>query len=159
MISMVSIEVIQPLISMVFTSGFLSGTLGTITVSTPFSIEAFTSSTLASSGNQNFLWNFPRPLSTRCHFSFLSSFSTLLSPLMFNTRPSSTSTFTSSFFSPGKSALNTCDSGVSFQSTRAFTKAETSLSESEGAQMLVEKGSMMFLLLSNDGIRDMFDEV
>ncbi|KAG0551797.1 hypothetical protein BDA96_01G454000 [Sorghum bicolor] len=40
--------------------------------------------------------------------------------------PSSTSTLTSSFFSPGTSALNTCASGVSFQSIRAPAKAAVS---------------------------------
>ena len=144
----------QPLIWILFTSGFFSGTFGTVTVRTPFSIEALTSSSLAFSGSQNLLKNLPRPLSTRCHLSFLSSFSTLLSPLIWSTLPSSTSTFTSSFFSPGKSALNTCASGVSFQSTRALAKVETSLLELSGAHMSDGNWSNMFRLPKKLGIRD-----
>ncbi|CAN0854580.1 hypothetical protein LINGRAHAP2_LOCUS5951, partial [Linum grandiflorum] len=101
---------------MALTSGFLTSALGTVTVSTPFSIAALTSSILAFSGSLNLLTNFPLLLSTLCHLSFLSSFSTFLSPLICSTRSSSTSTLISSFFSPGRSALNTCASGVSFQS-------------------------------------------
>ncbi|KAJ0947545.1 hypothetical protein HanRHA438_Chr01g0016401 [Helianthus annuus] len=62
---------------------------------------------LAFSGNLNLLVNLPLLLSTRCHLSFLSSFSTFLSPVICKMFPSSTSTFTSSFFIPGRSALNT----------------------------------------------------
>jgi len=58
--------------------------------------------------------------------SFLSSFSTFLSPLTWSTLSSSISTFTSSFLSPGRSALNTWASGVSVQSMRVLTRAEFS---------------------------------
>ncbi|KAL9262345.1 hypothetical protein AKJ16_DCAP12333 [Drosera capensis] len=44
--------------------GFFSTTLGTVTVSTPFSIAAFTSSSLAFSGSLNLRRNFPLLLST-----------------------------------------------------------------------------------------------
>uniref|UniRef100_A0A453DUE9 Uncharacterized protein n=1 Tax=Aegilops tauschii subsp. strangulata TaxID=200361 RepID=A0A453DUE9_AEGTS len=112
---------------MAFTSGFLTWAFGTVTVSTPFSSPAFTSSTLASSGSRKRLANLPLLRSTRCHLSFLSSFSLLRSPLTTSTLPSSTSTLTSSFFTPGRSALKTCASGVSFQSTRALANAAVSL--------------------------------
>ncbi|RWR97332.1 hypothetical protein CKAN_02676000 [Cinnamomum micranthum f. kanehirae] len=118
---------IQLEMSMALMSGFLTCSLGTVTVSTPFSIAAFTSSTLAFSGNLNRLRNLPLLLSTRCHLSFFSSFSLLLSPLIYRTLPSSSSTFTSSFFRPGRSALKTWASGVSFQSIQALTKADVSL--------------------------------
>ncbi|KAJ6790977.1 18.1 kDa class I heat shock protein-like isoform X1 [Iris pallida] len=112
--------------SMDLTSGFLTTSLGTVTVSTPFSIAAFTWSTFAFSGRRNLLRNFPLLLSTRCHLSFFSSCSLLLSPLIWRTLPSSTSTFTSSFLIPGRSALNTWASGVSFQSKLVLAKAEVS---------------------------------
>ena len=110
----------QPEISMALTSGFLTSALGTVTVRTPFSMAAFTSSTFTFSGNLNRLMNGPLLRSTRCHLSFFSSFSTLLSPLICKILPSSTSTFNSSFFTPGRSALKTWASGVSFQSMRVF---------------------------------------
>ncbi|KAJ8639055.1 hypothetical protein MRB53_015749 [Persea americana] len=97
---------------MALTSGIFTCSLGTVTVSTPFSIAAFTSSTLAFSGNLNRLRNLPLLLSTRCHLSFFSSCSLFLSPLICRTLPSSSSTFTSSFFRPGRSALKTWASGV-----------------------------------------------
>jgi len=145
---------------MAFTSGFLTSSFGTVTVRTPFSIEAFTLSTFAFSGNLNLLKNFPLLRSTRCHLSFLSSFSTFLSPLIWRTLSSSISTFTSSFFSPGMSALNTCSSGVSFQSTRVLTNAEFSRPDSgkeeerelgkgkslKGSHTSREKGSKTLLL-------------
>ncbi|CAL9101920.1 unnamed protein product [Musa acuminata var. zebrina] len=54
----------------------------------------------------------------RCH---LSLFSLCRSPLIWRTlSPSSTS----SFFTPGRSALRRCASGVSFHSTRVLAKAE-----------------------------------
>ncbi|KAJ9548312.1 hypothetical protein OSB04_020855 [Centaurea solstitialis] len=140
------------------TSGFLTSSFGTVIVSTPFSIEAFTSFNFAFSGNLNLLVNFPLLLSTLCHVSFLSSFSTFLSPLICRILSSSTSTFTSSFLIPGRSALNTCASGVSFQSTRVFTKAEVSLEASneevglkgkslKGSQISILNGSKMLLRL------------
>ncbi|KAI9194282.1 hypothetical protein LWI28_004727 [Acer negundo] len=70
----------------------------------------------------NLLENLPLLRSTRCQVSFLSSLSTFLSPLMRITLLSSTSTYTSSFFIPGRSAFNTCASAVSFRSTCALTK-------------------------------------
>ncbi|CAL9105923.1 unnamed protein product [Musa textilis] len=110
------------------TSDFLiSSSLGTVTVSTPSSMAALTWSTLAASGNRNRRRNLPRLRSTRCQVSVFSSSSLFRSPLIWRTRPSSTSTFTSSFLSPGRSALKTCASGVSFQSMWVPTKAETSL--------------------------------
>nr|ACN29022.1 unknown [Zea mays]ACR36591.1 unknown [Zea mays] len=111
---------------MLLTSGFLTSALGTVTVSTPFSSAALTSSVLAFSGRRKRRTNWPLLRSTRCHLSPLSSFSLLRCPLMSSTLPSSTSTFTSSFFTPGRSALNTCASGVSFQSMRALAKAAVS---------------------------------
>ncbi|BAS70261.1 Os01g0136050, partial [Oryza sativa Japonica Group] len=149
----------QPEISMAFTSGFLTSALGTVTVSTPFSMLAFTWSTLAFSGSLNRRMNCPLLRSTRCHLSFLSSFSLLRCPLITSTLPSSTSTFTSSFLTPGRSALKTCDSGVSFQSTRALAKAAVSRSEvagtrerktpSKGSQKSA-KGSNTLLRLTSD---------
>lgn len=120
-----------------WTSGFFCSSLGTVTVNTPFSMLAFTCSFLAFSGNLNRRRNFPLLLSTRCHWSFFSSCSLLLSPLIWRTLPSSTSTFISSFFKPGRSALNTCASGVSFQSMGALAKAEVSRDD-EGALARVE---------------------
>ncbi|MCI21728.1 hypothetical protein A2U01_0042898, partial [Trifolium medium] len=44
--------------------------------------------------------------------------------------------FTSSFLSPGRSDLDTCASGVSFQSTRVLTNAEFSRgNEAESAEL------------------------
>ncbi|GJN33337.1 hypothetical protein PR202_gb21928 [Eleusine coracana subsp. coracana] len=146
---------------MAFTSGFLPSALGTVTVSTPFSNPAFTCSTLASSGRRNLRSKRPLLRSTRCHRSPLSSFSRLRSPLITSTPPSSTSTFTSSFFTPGRSALNTCASGVSFQSTRAAANAAVSSPEeddgtmernmlSKGSHRSMEKGSNTLLRLTSD---------
>lgn len=128
--------------AMVLTSGLFTSSLGTVTVRTPFSMVALTCSTLAFSGSRNRLKNLPLLLSTRCHLSFFSSFSLLLCPLIWRTLPSSTSTFTSSFFSPGRSALNTWALGVSFQSIRVFAIAAVSFAKSErGAERdLVVKG-------------------
>ncbi|CAN1167062.1 hypothetical protein LINPERPRIM_LOCUS34581, partial [Linum perenne] len=149
------------------TSGFLTSTFGTVTVSTPFSIAAFTSSIFAFSGSLNLLTNFPLLLSTLCHVSFLSSFSTFLSPLICSTRSSSTSTFTSSFFIPGRSALNTCASGVSFQSIRVLANAEFSPVErgrSRNGSIRAENGSKKSLpplrrrFPKKLGIRDIFSD-
>ena len=111
---------------MVWTSAFFTSSFGTVTVSTPLSMLALTSFVLAFSSNLNLRRNFPLLLSMRCHLSFFSSWSLLLSPLIWNTLPSSTSTFTSSFFTPGRSTLKTWASGVSFQSIRVLAKAEVS---------------------------------
>ncbi|KAF4374294.1 hypothetical protein F8388_002192 [Cannabis sativa] len=86
--------------------------------------------------------NFPLLRSTLCHLSFLSSFSTFLSPLMWRTRSSSTSTFTSSFFSPGTSALNTC--------LRSLLPVHSGIDNSRGkslngSQTSREKGSKTLL--------------
>ncbi|RWR97330.1 Proline transporter 1 [Cinnamomum micranthum f. kanehirae] len=132
---------IHPDMSMVLTSGSLTCSLGTVIVSTPFSIAAFTSSTLAFSGNLNRLRNLPLLLSTRCQLSFFSSFSRLLSPLICRTLPSSSSTFTSSFFRPGRSALKTWASGVSFQSIRALANADVSLPKLELVRALLFNGN------------------
>ena len=105
----------------VFTSSF-----GTITVNTPFSMQALTSSILAFSSNPNLRRNLPLLFSTWCHLSFFSSCSLLLSPLIWSILPSSTSTFTSSFLSLGRSALKMWASGVSFQSIRVLAKVEVS---------------------------------
>lgn len=91
-----------------------------------FSMLAFTSSILAFSGKRNLRRKLPWLLSSRCHCSFFSSFSLLLCPLIWRILPSSTSTLTSSFFTPGRSALKTWVSGVSFQSILAITNAEVS---------------------------------
>ncbi|RYR18556.1 hypothetical protein Ahy_B03g063188 isoform C [Arachis hypogaea] len=48
------------------TSGFLTSALGTVTVRTPFSMAAFTSSILAFSGSLNLRMNLPLLRSTRC---------------------------------------------------------------------------------------------
>uniref|UniRef100_A0A8R7U7Q6 Uncharacterized protein n=1 Tax=Triticum urartu TaxID=4572 RepID=A0A8R7U7Q6_TRIUA len=108
------------------------------------------------SGSLNRRRNLPLLRSTRCQVSVFCSCSLFRSPLICSTLPSSTSTFTSSFFSPGTSALNTCASGVSFQSMRAPAKAAVSelvvrgkmlpLPEpkgkpSKGSQRSSEKGS------------------
>uniref|UniRef100_A0A0A0KSC0 Uncharacterized protein n=1 Tax=Cucumis sativus TaxID=3659 RepID=A0A0A0KSC0_CUCSA len=144
--------------SMDLISGFFSSILGTITVRTPFSMLAFTSSTLAFSGSLNLLMNFPQLRSILCHLSFFSSCSLLLSPLICKTLPSSTSTLTSSFLIPGRSALKMWACGVSFQSMRVLAKAEVSRAEegalakefekgkpSKGSQMSNEKGSKTLL--------------
>ena len=164
----------QPVISMALTSGFLTSSLGTVTVKTPFSILALTWSSFAFPGNLNLLKNFPLDLSTLCHLSFFSSLSLLLSPLICKTLPSSNSTLTSSFFRPGRSALKTWASGVSFQSMRVLANAVVSLANSDrgadmavlvkgkswkGSQMSREKGSKMLLLRPPKrvlGIRDIF---
>uniref|UniRef100_A0A453L0F8 Uncharacterized protein n=1 Tax=Aegilops tauschii subsp. strangulata TaxID=200361 RepID=A0A453L0F8_AEGTS len=148
---------------MAFTSGFFTSALGTVTVSTPFSSPAFTSSTLAPSGRRKRLTNLPLLRSTRCHLSFLSSFSFVRSPLTTSTLPSSTSTLTSSFLTPGRSALKTCASGVSFQSTRALANAAVSLlllpeiiagtmerKVSKGSAQRSAKGSKTLLRLTID---------
>ncbi|KAK2975661.1 hypothetical protein RJ640_025957 [Escallonia rubra] len=154
--------------SMALTSGFFPSSLGTVTVSTPFSMAAFTWSILAFSGSLNRRTNLPLLLSTRCHLSVFSSCSLLRSPLTWITLPSSTSTFTSSFFNPGRSTLTTCASGVSFQSTRGLATAAVSLPQlgalatapkpSNGSKMAREKGSKMLLRLPPKklGIRAMF---
>lgn len=116
----------QPEIWMDFTSGFLAASFGTVTVKTPFSIAAFTWSTLESSGSRNLLVKLPWLRSTRCQVSVFSSDSRLLCPLIWRIRPSSTSTFTSSFFSPGTSALKTWEFGVSFQSTLVWRTDDVS---------------------------------
>ncbi|CAL9061695.1 unnamed protein product [Musa banksii] len=160
------------------TSEFLiSSSLGTVTVSTPSSMAALTWSTLAVSGNRNRRRNLPRLRSTRCQVSVFSSSSLFRSPLIWRNRPSSISTFTSSFLSPGMSALKTCASGVSFQSMWVPTKAETSLGNrmegrareeeepkgkpSIGSQRSREKGSNRLLCLEPDpeprGITDILD--
>ncbi|KAK3015856.1 hypothetical protein RJ639_005796 [Escallonia herrerae] len=69
----------------------------------------------------------PVAIPNRC----FSSFSLFLSPLIWRTLPSSTSTFTSSFFSPDRSALNTCASGVSFQSILVLATTAVSLANSD----------------------------
>uniref|UniRef100_A0A7C9D9Y3 Uncharacterized protein n=1 Tax=Opuntia streptacantha TaxID=393608 RepID=A0A7C9D9Y3_OPUST len=156
---------------MVFTSGFFSSTLGTVTVSTPFSIAAFTSSILAFSGRRNRRRNLPLARSTRCHLSFFSSCSLVLSPLIWRILPSSTSTFTSSFLTPGRSTLNTWASGVSFQSTLVLTNCDVSRAAelgctleraedknpSNGSQTSRENGSntLVFRLPKKLGISDM----
>ncbi|XBI70770.1 hypothetical protein VPH35_065174 [Triticum aestivum] len=121
------------------TSGFLAPSLGTVTVSTPLSMVALIWSALASSGSLNRRRNLPLLRSTRCQVSVFSSCSLFRSPLIWSTLPSSTSTFTSSFFSPGTSALNTCASGVSFQSIRAPAKAAVSelMRGNEGKRLLL----------------------
>ena len=121
----------QPEIWMDFTSGFLAASFGTVTVNTPSSMAAFTWSTLASSGSRNLLKKLPLLRSTRCQVSVFSSSSRFLCPLIWRTRPSSTSTFSSSFFSPGTSALKTWEFGVSFQSTLAWTKDDVSAGKPE----------------------------
>ena len=108
--------------------------------------------------NLNLRRNLLLLLSTRCHLSFFSSYSLLLSPLIWSTLPSSTSTFTSSFLNLGRSALKTWASGFSFQSICVLAKAEvlpTMLGMldkvvlkgklSKGSQMSREKGSKMLL--------------
>ena len=120
---------------MALTLGFFTSSFGTVTVSTPFSMLALTSSIFAFSGSLNLRRNFPLLLSIWCHFPFLSSCSLLLSPLIWSTRPSSTSTVTSSFFNPGRSALKMWASGVSFQSQLVLEKADLL-----GSARVVEKG-------------------
>uniref|UniRef100_A0A0E0AGQ8 Uncharacterized protein n=1 Tax=Oryza glumipatula TaxID=40148 RepID=A0A0E0AGQ8_9ORYZ len=93
------------------TSGFLASSLGTVTVSTPFSMDALICSGLALSGRRNLRRNLPLLRSTRCHC-------------------------------PGTSALNTCASGVSFQSIRAPAKAAVSEEAPRG-----KDGKMLPLLL------------
>uniref|UniRef100_A0A0D9Z548 Uncharacterized protein n=1 Tax=Oryza glumipatula TaxID=40148 RepID=A0A0D9Z548_9ORYZ len=93
------------------TSGFLGSSLGTVTVSTPFSMDALICSGLVFSGSRNLRRNLPLLRSTRCHF-------------------------------PGTSALNTCASGVSFQSMRAPAKAAVSEEVPRG-----KDGKMLPLLL------------
>ncbi|KAG0551796.1 hypothetical protein BDA96_01G453900 [Sorghum bicolor] len=65
-----------------FTSGFLTSSLGTVTVSTPFSMAALICSVLAFSGSRNLRRNLPLLRSTRCQVSVFSSCSLLRSPLI-----------------------------------------------------------------------------
>ncbi|CAL9057003.1 unnamed protein product, partial [Musa banksii] len=97
-------------------------------------MAAFTCSTLAFSGRRNLRRNLPLLRSTRYQVSVFSSRSWFRSLLIWRTRPSSTSTLTSSFLSPGRSAVNTWASGVSFQSTRAALKAEASPEKATGGK-------------------------
>ncbi|RWR97320.1 hypothetical protein CKAN_02674800 [Cinnamomum micranthum f. kanehirae] len=203
---------------MALTSGFFTCSLGTVTVSTPFSIAAFTSSTLAFSVHTNIRSTlrkpFPLPSTNKTpansrrdingfdvwllhlllrhcnsehpilhssfhliHFgvlwqpespkelaaaplnavplAFFSSCSLLLSPLICRTLPSSSSTFTSSFFRPGRSALNTWASGVSFQSIRALANADVSLRRLGLVSPLLLNGkSWNGSQMSREGIED-----
>ncbi|GJN05889.1 hypothetical protein PR202_ga23561 [Eleusine coracana subsp. coracana] len=108
---------------MALTCGFLISSLGTVTVSTPFSMAACTWSVLAPRGSRNRLWNLPLLRSTWRHASSLPASSRAgRSPEMTSTSPSSTSTLASSFFTPGRSTLNTCAAGVSFQSMRTLVR-------------------------------------
>ncbi|ERM96950.1 hypothetical protein AMTR_s00074p00154530 [Amborella trichopoda] len=98
-------------------------------------------STFAFSGSLNLLRNLPWLLSTLCHLSIFSSIS-FLAPLIHSTSPSSNSTLTSSFLSPGRSALNTWALSVSFQLNIAFEKAEAA----ESLGLKSEKEEMVFVL-------------
>ncbi|PKA51848.1 hypothetical protein AXF42_Ash008077 [Apostasia shenzhenica] len=86
-------------------------------------MDALTPSVLAFSGSQKPRRNQPLQHSIRCQLSVFSSSSYFCSPQIWSTRSSSTSTFTSSFLVPGRSALDTCATGVSRQSTRVPTMA------------------------------------
>ena len=111
---------------MALISAFFTSSFGTVIVSTPFSMLALTSSVLVFSGNLNLQRNFTLLLSMRCHLSFFSSYSLLLSPLIWRSLLFSTSTFTSSFFTSGRLALKRWAFGVSFQSIWLLVKAEVS---------------------------------
>ncbi|KAG0448632.1 hypothetical protein HPP92_027719 [Vanilla planifolia] len=109
---------------------------GTVTVSKPFSIEARISSGLAFSGSRRRRRKLPLRHSTWRHVPPLDTSSSFLSPLIRSTPPSSTSTLTSSFLTPGSSAKNKWASGVSRQSTCAQASAAvpTSLPTSRWCQ-------------------------
>ena len=81
------------------------GILGTVTVRTPFSMAAFTSSTCVFSGSLKRRRKLPCERSTRCHLSEEDVSSFLCSPLICNTRPSSTCTFTSCLLRPENDSL------------------------------------------------------
>ena len=98
------------------TFGFGFSIFGIVTVSTPSCTCAFTSSGFVFSGRRKRLKKLPWDRSTRCQVSPFCTSSFFLSPLISSVRPSTTCTLTSSFFSPGRSALKMCASGVSRQS-------------------------------------------
>ncbi|KAL6012902.1 hypothetical protein ACLOJK_003391 [Asimina triloba] len=77
------------------TSAFYTSSLGTATVSTPFSIATFTPATFVFSGSWERLRNLSVDLSTLCHVSLFSSFSLLCSPLIWRILlwPESTTNF------------------------------------------------------------------
>uniref|UniRef100_A0A9I9EJJ8 Uncharacterized protein n=1 Tax=Cucumis melo TaxID=3656 RepID=A0A9I9EJJ8_CUCME len=104
-------------------SGFFPSTLGTATVRTPFSMLAFTSSTLAFSGSLNLLMNCPLLRSIPMLFVVFSCCSLLLYPLICRTLPSSTLTLTSCLLIPGSSAVKMWACGVSFQSMLSVDKS------------------------------------
>ncbi|ERM95761.1 hypothetical protein AMTR_s00023p00249070 [Amborella trichopoda] len=156
------------------TSGFTASTLGIVTMRTPFSMAAFTPSTLAFSWSLNLLRNLPWLLSTLSLFSSISFFR---SPLIYRIFPSFNSTFTSSFLSPGRSASNTWALSVSFQSNLTFKKVESlglvreekelgfvlkgeGKKASKGSQMSGEKGPWTLDLHPKKlGIKDIFPPV
>ena len=140
---------------MALTSAFFTSSFGTVIVRTSFSMLTLTLFVLAFFGNLNLQRNFTLLLSMRCHLSLFSSYSLLLSPLIWKTLPF---TFTFSFFTPGRSALKTWASGISFQSIHVLAKAEVSPTvlgmlerevlnrkPSKGSQRSREKGSKMLL--------------
>ena len=69
----------QPEISMAFTSGFLTASLGTVTVRTPFSILALTWSSFAFSGNLR-TSHLTSPVYATCHLSLCFSLHFFASP-------------------------------------------------------------------------------
>lgn len=88
---------------MVLTSSYFNSTIGTVTMRTPFFMEALTWSIFAFSSNLNRLENLSMLRSTRCYISFFSSFSTFLLPLIWSTISYSIS----SFLCPERSTSNT----------------------------------------------------
>uniref|UniRef100_A0A0A8XW28 Uncharacterized protein n=1 Tax=Arundo donax TaxID=35708 RepID=A0A0A8XW28_ARUDO len=97
------------------------GSLGTTTVSTPFSTPALIPSTRTFSGSATARANSGFPRSATCHTTPSSSFSFPAggAPLTVSTLPSSTCTLTSSLPSPGTLIRSTCEVGVSTQSMAA----------------------------------------
>ena len=122
------------------------GILGTVTVRTPFSMAAFTSSTLVFSGSLKRRRKLPCARSTRCHLSEEEDVSSFLcSPLICNTRPSSTCTFTSCLLRPEKwyvsqTSDNRCDYRRENRSPRIMAiKKWDSLIESSGRLLLTRQ--------------------
>ncbi|KAG0629223.1 hypothetical protein M758_1G086600 [Ceratodon purpureus] len=115
-----------PPISMRRASDFCFSTFGTTTVRTPLSTFAVMRSRSALSGRRNLRMKLPLLRSTRCQVSVFCTSSFCRCPLMLSVRPSSICTCTSSLRRPGRSALNTCSEGVSFQSTLVLATARAS---------------------------------
>nr|GLL17410.1 hypothetical protein Csa_3G113305 [Ipomoea trifida] len=149
----------SPAMLMTLVCFFLSSaTLGTLTLNTPSSKRAFICSKSAFPGRRNWRQNFPEVRSARCHFSPSTSSSAFRSPLIRNTRFSSTSIFTSSFFIPGTSSVITCSLAVSFQSARARARDSAAFGIVSGDCSRILNGSSGGNIKSKSGERVKLDD-